>query len=119
MPPFEKFVRWFDSLMSALCSAFAISFGVCTLLVCVDIVGRQFGIVSMPWLVEIIEYIMYGGTFLAAPWVLRQGEHVRVDLVLSSVPKAVAIRLEQLIDALGFIVSTIMCVYGTALAVDA
>ena len=23
---------------------------------------------------------MYAGTFLAAPWVLRQGSHVRVDM---------------------------------------
>jgi TRAP-type C4-dicarboxylate transport system permease small subunit len=62
---------------------------------------------------------MYGGTFLAAPWVLRQGEHVRVDLVLSSVPKQVAVRLEQVVDALGFAVSLVMCIYGAALLVDA
>jgi TRAP-type C4-dicarboxylate transport system permease small subunit len=73
----------------------------------------------MPWLVEVIEYLMYGGTFLAAPWVLRQGEHVRVDLVLSSVPKRVAVRLEQIVDALGFLVSIVMSYYGTALLIDA
>jgi TRAP-type C4-dicarboxylate transport system permease small subunit len=88
-------------------------------MVCVDIVFRQFGIASMPWLVEVIEYLMYGGTFLAAPWVLRQGEHVRVDLVLSSVPKRVAVRLEQIVDALGFLVSIVMSYYGTALLIDA
>jgi TRAP-type C4-dicarboxylate transport system permease small subunit len=105
--------------MSAFCSAFAIAFGFFTQMVCVDIVFRQFGIASMPWLVEVIEYLMYGGTFLAAPWVLRQGEHVRVDLVLSSVPKRVAVRLEQIVDALGFLVSIVMSYYGTALLIDA
>jgi TRAP-type C4-dicarboxylate transport system permease small subunit len=112
-------IRWFDALMSAFCSAFAIAFGVFTLMVCVDIVCRRFGIASMPWLVEVIEYVLYGGTFLAAPWVLRQGEHVRVDLVLSSVPKQVAVRLEQIVDALGFFVSLVMCFYGLALLIDA
>lgn len=105
--------------MSAFCSAFAITFGVFTLMVCIDIVCRRFGIASMPWLVEVLEYVMYGGTFLAAPWVLRQGEHVRVDLVLSSIPKGAAIRLEQLVDALGFMVSITMSYYGVALLVDA
>ncbi len=119
MPSLATFIRWFDALMSAFCSAFAITFGVFTLLVCADIVFRQIGVASMPWLVELIEYVMYGGTFLAAPWVLRQGEHVRVDLVLSSVPKPVAIRLEQVVDALGFLVSSVMCGYGVELLVDA
>lgn len=105
--------------MSAFCSAFAVTFGVLTLMVCIDIVLRKFAIASMPWLVELIEYVMYGGTFLAAPWVLRQGEYVRVDLILSTVPKKIAIRLEQLIDALGCLVSVLMCLYGIALLVDA
>jgi TRAP-type C4-dicarboxylate transport system permease small subunit len=51
--------------------------------------------------------------------VLRQGEHVRVDLVLSSVPKRVAIRLEQVVDALGAFVSLVMCIYGIELLIDA
>lgn len=119
MSRLPTFIRWFDATMLAFCSAFAIAFGIFTLMVCVDIVCRRFGITSMPWLVEMIEYVMYGGTFLAAPWVLRQGEHVRVDLVLSSVPKRVAIRLEQIVDALGFVASVVMSYYGVALLVDA
>ncbi|MGC1466790.1 MAG: TRAP transporter small permease [Pseudolabrys sp.] len=119
MPSLETFLKWFDALMSAFCTVFAVAFGVFTLMVCIDIVSRHFGFGSMPWLVEVIEYVMYGGTFLAAPWVLRQGDHVRVDLVLSSVPKPVAIRLEQVVDALGFAVSAIMCFYAIELLVDA
>jgi TRAP-type C4-dicarboxylate transport system permease small subunit len=119
MPVLANFIRLFDALMSAFCSAFAVTFGVLTLMVCLDIVFRQFAIASMPWLVELIEYVMYGGTFLAAPWVLRQGEHVRVDLVLSTVPKTIAIRLEQLIDVLGCLVSIVMCFYAAELLIDA
>jgi hypothetical protein len=52
--------------------AVAVVSGILTLLVCVDIVFRRFGIASMPWLVEVIEYVMYGGTFLAAPWILSR-----------------------------------------------
>src|SRR5262245_65617548 len=108
MTALQLFVRWFDAVMRAFCTLFAIVFGILTFLVCVDIVFRRFGIASMPWLVEVIEYTMYAGTFLAAPWVLRQGEHVRVDLVLTSLPKPAAIRLEQLVDSLGLAVSVVM-----------
>jgi len=115
----QKLIGWFDALMNAFCSAFAIIFGVLTMLVCVNVVLRYFGIASMPWLVEIIEYSMYGGTFLAAPWVLRKGEHVRVDLILTTLPYKLTIRLEQAIDALGFGVSMMMCLYSIALLIDA
>ena len=73
----------------------------------------------MPWLVEVIEYVMYGGTFLTAAWVLRQGAHVRVDLVLTFLPKAVAVRLEQFIDSLGLAVSVVMLYFGAAAVTDA
>ena len=115
----QALIRWFDVVMRAFCTLFAVVFGILTLLVCVDIVFRRFGIASMPWLVEVIEYVMYGGTFLAAPWVLRQGEHVRVDLVLTLVPKAVAVRLEQLVDGLGLTVSVVMLYFGAAAVTDA
>lgn len=113
-----NFIRWFDALMSALCTAFAVLFGFFTLMICIDIVLRRIGVASMPWLVEVIEYVMYGGTFLAAPWVLRQGEHVRVDLVLSSISKTRAIRLEQIIDMIGFCICIVMAWFGAAVVVD-
>jgi TRAP-type C4-dicarboxylate transport system permease small subunit len=112
-------ISWFDALMRGFCTLFAVSFGILTLLVCVDIVTRRAGIASMSWLVEVIEYVMYAGTFLAAPWVLRQGEHVRVDLILTSIPKDAAIRLQQFVDALGLLISVIMVYYGAALVLDA
>lgn len=112
-------ISWFDALMRGFCTLFAVSFGILTLLVCVDIVTRRAGIASMPWLVEVIEYVMYAGTFLAAPWVLRQGEHVRVDLVLTSIAKDKAIRLQQIVDAIGLIISVIMFYYGAAVVIDA
>lgn len=115
----STFISWLDAVMRGFCTVYAVSFGILTLLVCVDIVLRRTGAASMPWLVEVIEYVMYAGTFLAAPWVLRQGEHVRVDLLLTSIRKDLAIRLQQMVDALGLIVSLIMFYYGADLVLDA
>jgi TRAP-type C4-dicarboxylate transport system permease small subunit len=113
------FISWLDALMRGFCTLFAVSFGILTLLVCVDIGTRRAGMGSMPWLVEVIEYVMYAGTFLAAPWVLRQGEHVRVDLILTSLPARAAIVLQQVVDGLGLIVSVILLYYGAAVVLDA
>ncbi len=116
---FPRLLRWFDAATFALCTCFAVLFGLFTFLVCVDIVLRKLGRGSMPWLVELVEYLMYGGTFLVAPWVLRQGEHVRVDLLIGSLPKRIAIRLEQFVDFLGLLVCFVMVWYGGAAVIDA
>ena len=41
-------ISWFDALMRGFCTLFAVSFGILTLLVCVDIVTRRAGIASIP-----------------------------------------------------------------------
>ena len=41
-------------------------------------------------------------TLLTAPWLLRRGQHVRLDLVLGAVPARVAWLMEAVGDVLGF-----------------
>lgn len=102
-----------------LCTLFGAALGLIILLICVDIFIRNLKIGSLPWMVEVTEYAMYAGTFLAAPWVLRQGSHVRVDLLLIALPGAAARRLEQFTDLLGLMVSAIMLYYGCVVVLDA
>ena len=40
----------------------------------------------MPWSSEVSEDILYLLTLLAAPWLLRQGQHIRVDILLRALP---------------------------------
>lgn len=98
--------------MEFLCSLFGYALGAIVALICLDILLRNLGVASLPWLIELTEYLMYAGTFLAAPWVLRQGSHVRVDMLLVALPKRYAIRLQQAIDALGLAISAVMAFYG-------
>jgi TRAP-type C4-dicarboxylate transport system permease small subunit len=119
MSPFRLIIRGLDAIMESLCVAFGLVLGAIIVLICVDIFSRNLSIGSLPWMVEITEYAMYGGTFLAAPWVLRQGSHVRVDLLLISLPKKAAQRLEQTTDVCGFFVSLVMAYYGSVVVLDA
>src|SRR5689334_15639540 len=87
-----------ERMLEAFGSAFGIVIGVLIVLITADIALRFFRLGSLPWLIEICEYLLAGGSFLAAPWVLRHGGHIRVDILLTSIPAAASRRLEQLID---------------------
>ena len=109
----------FERVLELFCTLFGLVLGILIALMCVDIGIRNFRLGSLPWLIELTEYILYGGTFLAAPWVLRQGAHVRVDMVLTALSKKAAVRLEQFIDLIGLGISLVLLFYGAYAVVDA
>lgn len=112
-------LKLFAFVLELFSTVFALALGVLIALMCVDVAIRNFRIGSLPWLIELTEYAMYAGTYLAAPWVLRLGAHVRVDAVLTALPKRYAVRLEQLVDIVGLGVALVLVWYGTASVVDA
>ena len=46
--------------------------------------------IGVSWANEVTEYALYLITLLTAPWLLRRGQHVRIDMVLVMVPPRVA-----------------------------
>lgn len=89
------------------------------LLIAGDVVARNLGLGNLPSLIEVTEYALYIATFAAAPWVLRQGAHVRVDLLVGLLPGPGARALERAADALGLGVSAVLFYFGYAAAADA
>jgi TRAP-type transport system small permease protein len=47
-----------------------------------------------------------------APWLLRQGQHIRVDILLQAIPRRLAWALEWLGDGLGLVCCLVMGWYG-------
>ena len=109
----------FERLLDFFCSLFGVVLGLIVALICLDVALRNLALGSLPWLIELSEYLMYAGTFLAAPWVLRQGNNVRVDMLLVALPRRLAIRLEQLVDLVGLAISLVLLYYGSAVVSDA
>jgi len=101
--------RW---LLHAGAVAAALLLGVLALLVTADVVARNLGWGTLPWILEVSEYCLPLATFLIAPWLLSRSEHVRVDLLLTVLPSAVARALDRLADAAGFAVCAVFVVYG-------
>ena len=76
------------------------------LMICADVLLRNVALVpdvnGLPWSNEITENMLYLITMLAAPYLLRQGQHIRVDIVLRMLPKRVAWYCEWACDVLAF-----------------
>jgi TRAP-type C4-dicarboxylate transport system permease small subunit len=97
----QRCVAALEWTLDATGAAFGLVTGALIVLMAVEIAIRFFGIGSLSWLIEIAEYTLCGGTFLAAPWVLRCGGHVRIDILVTALPRRIGKRLEQFCDLLG------------------
>ncbi len=108
----DRFEAGFHRLNTFLAGLVAISIGFMAILIPLDLFIRGLKWGNMPWLYEGIEYALYFGIFLGAPWVLQHGAHVRVDVLLSILPKHAAARLERALDVAGAVLCAALCYYG-------
>ena len=108
----------FGRLFDALAVLAALILLVMVVLVTADILLRNMTRTGFPWANEVSEYALYGMTLLTAPWLLRRGQHVRIDLLLSVVPARVAWLMEAVGDVIGFLVCVVMVRYGYHMAAD-
>lgn len=92
------------------------TFVVLAALISLDVVLRNLGLFSSGALLEVTEYALFVTTFIAAPWVLSLGNHVRVDLLLTNVPAPVARWMEIAADAAGLFCSGLLGWRGLSVA---
>jgi TRAP-type C4-dicarboxylate transport system permease small subunit len=89
-----------------------------TLLVCYDVVSRNLGLRTLPWINEMTEYAMPLATLAAAPWLMWRNQHVRLDLLGAMLSPSAQRQVDRLASVLGFIVSAIMVWYAVRLLLD-
>ena len=104
--------RAYRRLLHACAVVAAVLLGVMAALVTGDVVARNIGLGTLPWILEVSEYILPLATFLVAPWLLHRSEHVRLDALLTAVPESLARALDRLGDAIGLAVCAVFVVYG-------
>jgi TRAP-type C4-dicarboxylate transport system permease small subunit len=105
--------RTYARVLQAGAVAAAILLGVVALLITADVVARNLGLATLPWILEVSEYSLPLATFLVAPWLLHRGEHVRLDMVITALPAAGGRVLERIADGMGLAISLVFVVYGT------
>jgi TRAP-type C4-dicarboxylate transport system permease small subunit len=85
-----------------------------------DVVLRNTPIPGLPrglaWSNEVSELMLYLITMCVAPWLLRQGQHIRVDIVLQAMPKQLAWYFEWVGDVIGFVCCLVIAWYGAQAA---
>ena len=108
----------FGRLFDALAMAAALILLGMVVTVTADIVLRNTVGGGLVWANEVSEYSLYLMTLLTAPWLLRRGQHVRLDIILTLVPARVAWLMEAVGDLLGFAVSIVLIRYGFAMTYD-
>jgi TRAP-type transport system small permease protein len=108
----------FGRLLDALAITAALILLAMVVIVAADIVLRNIMGAGFAWANEVSEYALYLMTLLTAPWLLRRGQHVRLDIILTLVPPRVAWLMEALGDVLGLAVSVTLIRYGLVMTFD-
>jgi TRAP-type transport system small permease protein len=113
-------VKGLSGLVGRLSGALAL--GGCAVLflmmavICIDVLLRNVrlvpGMLGLPWANEVTEYALYFITLLTAPWLLRQGQHIRIDIVLRAIPSRLAWCCEWAVDGLALSCCLLIVLYG-------
>jgi len=102
----------------ALCACLLIA-GV-ALMICMDVLLRNValvpGVQGLAWSNEVSETALYLITMLAAPWLLRQGQHIRVDIVLRLLPPRAGWVCEWICDCIALACCLLVSWYGALAA---
>jgi TRAP-type C4-dicarboxylate transport system permease small subunit len=97
----------YSGLLKGLAAAAAVLLGVTAAAITLDVIARNVGLGTLPWILEVSEYVLPLATFLVAPWLLQRNEHVRLDVLLPRLPW-----LGRIADLVGLCVSAVLVVYG-------
>src|SRR6476619_2783026 len=109
--------EWYGRLLDALVLVACLLLLIMTIMIGADVVSRNVGAGGIGVSNELSEDALYLMTLLAAPWLLRQGQHIRVDIILRALPTRMAWTLEWVGDIVGLLCCFYFVWYGTLVTV--
>jgi TRAP-type C4-dicarboxylate transport system permease small subunit len=116
----EKLEKAYGRLLAALFAVGCVLIFVMLAIIVGDVLLRNMRLPGFPlgisWSNEVSESLLYLTTMLVAPWLLRQGQHIRVDIVLQVLPPKLAWVLEWIGDIIGLGCCLFMSYYGATAA---
>ena len=108
---------WYERVLDGLMLVACLLLLGMAVMIGADVVSRNVGAGGVAVSNEFSEDILYLMTLLAAPWLLRQGRHIRVDIILRVLPTRVAWMLEWVGDIIGLLCCFYFVWYGTLITV--
>jgi TRAP-type transport system small permease protein len=116
----EAFSRAYGKLLDALAALAAVILLGMTLMICADVLLRNVALVpgmrGLAWSNEVSEAALYLVTMMTAPWLLRQGRHIRVDVILRVIPARAGWVCELACDVIALACCATMTVYAASAA---
>ncbi|MGE0803708.1 MAG: TRAP transporter small permease [Lautropia sp.] len=110
--------RGYRLLLDA-CGIFAgLLVGAMTALVGWDVVARNLGWPSVNWVLDVTEYMLPLATCIAAPWLMYQNQHVRLDVLNMVLSPRTLAAIDKIASAVGAVVSAVIAWYGIAVMLD-
>ena len=111
----------YGSLLEALAWFACLMVFVMVMVICLDVLLRNVALIpsmrGLDWSNDLTEAMLYLITMCAAPWILRQGQHIRVDILLRAIPRSVAWYCEWLGDIVGLFCCLVMVWYGAMMSI--
>jgi TRAP-type C4-dicarboxylate transport system permease small subunit len=104
--------RWFGRLLDLLLVVACLLLLLMAVIIGIDVLLRNIGAGGLAVSNELSEDILYLITLIAAPWLLRQGQHIRVDILLRALPLRAGWALEWVGDIVGLVCSLYFVWYG-------
>ncbi|MGH7003441.1 MAG: TRAP transporter small permease [Alphaproteobacteria bacterium] len=83
-----------------------------TALIVTDVALRNLAGVVIRGSVELTEYGLFLAAMLATPWLLREGRHIRIDVVLMRLPPRTGWICELVCDSIGIALSVMLARYS-------
>jgi TRAP-type C4-dicarboxylate transport system permease small subunit len=116
----DRMSALFGKLLEALAIAACGLIFIMTMMICIDVLLRNVALIpsmrGLEWSNDLTEAMLYLITMMAAPWLLRRGQHIRVDILLRVIPKRLAWCCEWITDVLALICCLVMVFYGARMA---
>lgn len=109
---FLAFDRCMGRFYHAIGNLVGVLIGLFALFIILDLGLRLLDLGNLPGMHELVEYALFAGVFLGAPWALRLGAHIRVDLVANALPLSAARWLERALDGFGALIALTLAWYG-------
>jgi TRAP-type C4-dicarboxylate transport system permease small subunit len=112
----DRLSAGYEKLLEALAALAGLMLFAMMMMICLDVLLRNTAWIpsmrGLEWSNDLSEAMLYLITLCAAPWLLRRGQHIRVDIVLRAIPKSAAWYCEWVVDVLALACCLVMVVYG-------
>lgn len=108
----KKLTNFFDRIIVLMTILAGILLVFAMLIISGAVASRYFLGRPIGWVIEISEYIILFVTFLVAAWVLKQEEHVKMDIVLNQLNPRTQSMINVITSGISAIVCFILTWYG-------